>query len=109
MISKFVEAGKETLTNPTGRWVITACALRRIGTNCLSYYSAIYFAKMYPENISDFGVGNAAAYLLIASFSNLAGGYLSDKLEAQNKMSKAYISSLSTAVAFPLIMVSLLQ
>ena len=83
--------------------VLIASATRAIGTNCIGFYKPLFFANIYPEYVDQFSIGNAGVYVFFASTGALLGGYLSDKYEEKNYMTKAYICSGSTAIALPFI------
>ena len=98
----FIDAGKETIIdNPTGRWVIFAGSLRLCGGFCVGLYKPLFFTKVYPEFVDEFSIYNAVIYGILATFSALMGGVLSDKFEKNSYMTKAYICMGSCLISCP--------
>jgi hypothetical protein len=54
---------------------------RLFGGYCVAFYKPLYFAKVYPNFVDEFSIGNAFIYVVIATASALIGGQLSDKYE----------------------------
>ena len=75
MVTQFLEAGREIFfENPTGRWIIAANMTRMFGSFCVAFYKPLYFAKVYPNFVDEFSIGNAFIYVVIATISALVGG-----------------------------------
>ena len=99
-----MEAGREIFVeSPTGRWVIAATTARMFGSYCVAFYKPLYFAKVYPNFVDEFSIGNAFIYVGIATFSALIGGYLSDKYEDKSYRFKSYLCMISGFFACPAI------
>ena len=102
VINGLKEAGQEILfENPVGPWCLAGSATKYMGAVTVSYYKPLYFSKVYPDFIDQFSVGNALAYAILGSFSAIAGGIISDKLESKSYMTKSYVVMIGTGLAIP--------
>ena len=54
---------------------------RLFGAYCVAFYKPLFFAKVYPNFVDEFSIGNALIYIVIATASALIGGQLSDRYE----------------------------
>ena len=64
---------------------------RLFGSFCVAFYKPLYFAKVYPNFVDEFSIGNAFIYCVIATASALIGGQLSDKYEKKSYRIKSYL------------------
>lgn len=94
--------------NPVGPWIVVGSSLRAAGAYCIGLYKPLYFSKVYPEFIDEFSIGNALVYGVIATFSSLLGGYISDKFEGKTYKTMSYLCIGSTLLATPAMMAVLL-
>ena len=67
----------------------------------MAFYKPLYFAKVYPNYVDEFSIGNAFIYVVIATSSALIGGLLSDKYEEKSYRIKSYLCMASGLLACP--------
>jgi len=89
--------------------VLAASTIRGMGTNCIGFYKPLFFSNVYPNFVDEFSIGNAAIYIVFASSGALAGGYLSDKYEDKQPLTKSWICAGSTAITLPFMVLCLTQ
>lgn len=105
-----MDAGREIFfENPTGSAIMTAAAIRSLGTYAILFYKPLYFANVYPQYIDESSVGNGLAYAFLGMSSALLGGQLSDRLESKSRYSKSAIVCAATLLACPPIAAGILQ
>lgn len=97
------------IDNKCARWVMVANSIRYIGFFCLLFYMPIFFTKTYPDRVNDFSQYNAIIDIIVANFSALIGGFLSDRLEKDTYYAKPGIIITSTLISGPIICAGLLQ
>lgn len=75
--------------------------IRYIGTYSVGFYKPLYFAKVFPNFVDEFSIGNALIYVGIATSSALIGGQISDRFESKSFRTKSYLCIASALLATP--------
>ena len=78
-----------------------AACIKNIGEFSIALFQPLFFENVYPNFGVEFNMSNAFTYLVPTTIGALAGGYLSDKLEAKSYMSKAWIIIASLLISTP--------
>ena len=67
----------------------------------IAFYMPDYFQSIYPDNYSLYSALNAGVVSVGGFASSMIGGYLSDKYEPRNAMTKAYVCMYGTLLGIP--------
>jgi nitrate/nitrite transporter NarK len=87
----FLRAAKEIFINPTCRWICIAGSFRFFGGYAIGYYMPTFFGKVYPDSYLLYGTLNAFVVSFGGFASSMIGGFISDRFEHRNYMTKAYV------------------
>ncbi len=102
LIKNYIKGFAEIFKNPCSRWTIIAGCLRFWAGNAVGYYTGKYF-NIYPDKVvrfcavkflfkqSEFSYLNALALLVGGLISNMLCGYISDRYDEKNYMTKTYV------------------
>ena len=77
--------------NDTCRYVMIAGSFRFFGGYAIGYFLPGFFGKIYPEQNSLYSVLNSFVVSIGGFASSMTGGYISDKYEPVNYMTKAWV------------------
>lgn len=99
--TEFKNALGKVLVNPTTKWITLAGFFRFFETFSIVYYLPVFFQKVYPLFKTEYGYYNAAIVAGCGFISTILGGLISDRYEKKNRMTKAYVCMVGSALAIP--------
>lgn len=100
---------KYLFSNPVNKWVMFGAFVRNVGGSVLTYYLPVFFLKNFPLFKAQYAAANSLVLSGCGLASGIIAGIIADKYESKNKMTKAYICALGSAIAVPLMAVATLQ
>jgi len=97
---------KIILTNKTCVFICLATAFRFFGSFAISFWSARFFKKVFPEYQNEFSIINGVSVIVINLPSIYIGGALGDHYEKSYPQVKAFIAGVCPVLAFPFLLVA---
>jgi sugar phosphate permease len=103
-LTRLKSSFSDIVKNKTTKYILLGGMFRHFSDAAIASFLPIFFLRSYPAFKAQYSVLNALILTVFGFTSNLMAGLVGDKFENSYPMAKGWITSLSTLLSIPAIL-----